>query len=145
MKSVAGLHSILEKHIYQSAVTVKWANMRNIVPLEYRRYYSYYVQYKKIGDSDWTTGRIVQYYPDVAPSQATLDGLTDSTEYQVRVLGIRTLNGMSDESENPESTNSRIFTTLNLVGEIFFITCVSTVSLLICLNILCLLFAYSVY
>ena len=117
MSSMGGLRDVSVENISQSSVIVVWDHMRNKIPLARHQYYSYYVQYKQTIDSDWTTERIVQYNPDNDPPQATLDGLTASTEYQVRVLGIRTLNGNSDETENPESTKSRTFTTLTLVGE----------------------------
>ena len=117
MSSMGGLQDVSVGNISQSSVIVEWDHMRNEIPLARHHYYSYYVQYKQTIDSDWTTGRIVQYNPDEDPLQATLNGLTASTEYQVRVLGIRTLNGNSDEFENPESTKSRTFTTLTLVGE----------------------------
>ena len=85
--------------------------MENTPPSDLHQCYSYYVQYKKTVDSDWTTISIVQYNPDVDPPQATLDGLTASTEYQVRVLGIRTFNGKTDLLDNPSGSNIRTFTT----------------------------------
>ena len=117
MSSMGGLQDVSVGNIFQSSVIVEWDHMRNEIPLARHQYYSYHVQYKQTVDSAWTTGRIVQYNPDEDPLQATLNGLTASTDYQVRVLGIRTINGNSDEFENPESTKSRTFTTLTLIGE----------------------------
>ena len=105
------LSSITESDVTESSIVVKWKHMENTPPSNLHQYYSYYVQYKQTVDSAWTTGRIVQYNPDDDPPQATLDGLTASTEYQVRILGIRTLNGNTDLLDNPGSSNIRTFIT----------------------------------
>ena len=111
MSSTGSLHSISESDVSESSVIIKWNHMDNNPSSNLHQYYSYYVQYKQTVDSDWITGRIVQYNPDDDPSQATLDGLTANTEYQVRVLGIRTLNEKTDLLDNPNSSNIRTFTT----------------------------------
>ena len=97
--------------VTESSAIIKWNHMDNKPSSNLHQYYSYYVQYRQIVDSDWTTGRVVQYNPDDDPPQATLGGLTASTEYQVRVLGIRTLNEKTDLLDNPSSSNIRTFTT----------------------------------
>ena len=75
------------------------------------QYYSYYVEYREKGSSDWITGRIVPYNPDVDPPQATIDGLTSNTEYEVRILGVRSKGKQTDE-EKAGSTRIVTFTTL---------------------------------
>ena len=105
------LHSISESDVTESFVVVKWNHMENNPLPNRHRYYSYYVQYQNTVDNVWTTGRIVQYNPDDDPPQAILDGLTASTEYHVRVLGIRTIDGKTDLLDNPSSSNIRTFTT----------------------------------
>ena len=111
MSHNGNLQSISESDFTESSVFVKWKHMENNPSSNIYQYYSYYVQYKQTVDSDWTTGRIVQYKPDDDPPQATIDGLTASTEYQVRILGIRTLNGKTDLLDTPSSSNIRTFTT----------------------------------
>ena len=75
------------------------------------QYYSYYVKYKEKVSSDWISGSIVPYNPDVDPPQATIDGLTSNTKYDVRILGVRTKGDQTDE-ETAEKTNTKTFTTL---------------------------------
>ena len=111
INSVDSLLSVSSSDVTVSSVLIKWKHIENTPPSDLHQYYSYYVQYKKTVDSDWTTISIVQYNPDVDPPQATLDGLTASTEYQVRVLGIRTFNGKTDLLDNPSGSNIRTFTT----------------------------------
>ena len=111
MSHNGNLQSIAESDFTESSVFVKWKHMENNPSSTLHQYYKYYVQYKQTVDSDWTTGRIVQYNPEDDPPQATLDGLTASTEYQVRVLGIRELNERTDLHDNPSSSNIRTFTT----------------------------------
>ena len=82
------LHSISQSGITASSVIIKWNHMKNRPPSHLHGYYSYYVQYMQTVDSEWTTGRIVQYNPDDDPPQATLDELTPNTKHKVRILGI---------------------------------------------------------
>ena len=111
LSSTDGLHSISESDVSESSVVIKWNHMENNPSSNLHQYYSYYVQYKQTVDSDWITGRIVEYNPDDDPPQITLDGLTAGAKYQVRVLGIRTLNEKTDLLDNPSSSNIRTFST----------------------------------
>ena len=109
--STDSLSSIQESDVTESSIVVKWKHMENTPPSNIHQYYSYHVQYKGTIDSDWTTGRIVLYNPDDDPPQATIDGLTASTEYQIRVLGIRTADEKTDMHDDPSSSNIRTFMT----------------------------------
>ena len=111
MSSNNSLHSISESDVTESLVLIEWKPMSNKPPEIAHKYYSYHVQYKRTLDSDWTTGRIVPYNPDDDPPQATIDGLSANTEYQVRVLVIRKLNKKTDLLDDPSSSNIRKFTT----------------------------------
>ena len=111
MNSDDSLRSISESDVTETSVVVKWKHMENKPSTNLHQYYSYYVQYKKTVDSEWTPLRIVPYNPNDDPPQAKIDGLTASTEYQVRILGIRIFDGKTDLLENPSSSNIITFTT----------------------------------
>ena len=97
---------------YRTSLVVKWRHMRNQPADEdLYQYYSYYVEYRVEGSSQWIKGNIVSYYPDVDPPQATIEGLTSNTEYEVRILGVRSKDGQTDE-EYAEMTHTKIFITL---------------------------------
>ena len=83
---------------HPASLVVKWRHMRNQPADEdLYQYYSYYVEYRREGSSQWIRGPIVPYNPDVDPPQATIDGLTSNTEYQVRILGVRSKGDQTDE------------------------------------------------
>ena len=84
------------------------------------QYYSYHVMYSEKGSSDWIRERIVPYNPDDYPPQNTIDGLTSHTEYQVRILGVRSKGDLTDE-ETADSTRTGTFVTL--YGTLYLIIC----------------------
>ena len=97
---------------YTTSLVVKWIHMKNPPDDEgLYRYYSYYVKYREKVSSNWISGLIIPYNPDVDPPQATIDGLISGTEYVVRILGVRTKGDQTDE-ETAEKTNTKTFTTL---------------------------------
>ena len=97
---------------YTTSLVVKWSHMKNPPDDEgLHQYYSYYVKYKEKVSSKWISGSIVPYNPDVDPPQATIDGLASNTEYDVRILGVRTKGNQTDE-ETAKKTNTKTFTTL---------------------------------
>ena len=107
--------ALLNKTI--TSLVVKWNHTENQPDEDLYRYYSYYVEYKEKGLAYWIREPIVSYNPDVDPPQATIDGLTSNTEYQVRILGVRTKGTQTDE-EDADKTNVETFTTL--YGMLFF-------------------------
>ena len=95
-----------------NSVSVKWAHIRNRPnDVHLYQYYSYYVKYREQGSSDWISGSIVPYDPDDDPPQATIDGLTSNTEYQVRIVGVRRKGDQTDE-KTAEKTYIKPVTTL---------------------------------
>ena len=97
---------------YPTSLVVKWRHMRNQPADEdLYQYYSYYVVYRERGSSQWFRGPILPYNPDVDPPQATIDGLISNTEYQVRILGVRSKGDQTDE-ENADKTFIERFNTL---------------------------------
>ena len=97
---------------YPKYIVVRWIHIRNPPDdKDLYQYYSYYVEYREKGSSDWITGRIVSYNPDDDPPQATIDGLTSHTEYEVRILGVRSKGNQTDEEE-ADTTRIKTFTTL---------------------------------
>ena len=98
---------------YAGSLVVKWLHIRNQPDDEgLYQYYSYYVEYKEKGSSDWIRGSIVPYNPDDDPPQATIDGLTSHTEYQVRILGVRSIRDQTDK-ETAKKTDTNTYTTLS--------------------------------
>ena len=107
---VSGSLGLLNR--YAGSLVVKWLHIRNQPDDEdLYQYYSYYVEYKEKGSSDWIRESIVPYNPDDDPPQATIDGLTSHTEYQVMILGVRSKGGQTDE-EKADKTDTKTFTTL---------------------------------
>ena len=95
----------------RASLVVMWSHIRNQPDDEdLYQYYSYYVEYREKGSSDWIRD-ILPYNPDDDPPQATIDGLASHTEYQVRILGVRSKGSRTDE-ETAEKTNTKTFTTL---------------------------------
>ena len=84
------------------------------------QYYSYHVMYSEKGLSDWIRERIVPYNPNNDPPQNTIDDLTSHTEYQVRILGVRSKGDLTDE-ETADSTRTETFVTL--YGTLYLIIC----------------------
>ena len=97
---------------YRTSLVVKWRHMRNQPADEdLYQYYSYYVEYRREGSSQWIRGNIVPYNPDVDPPQAMIDGLTSNTEYEIWILGVRRIGDQTDE-KNADKTSTKIFNTL---------------------------------
>ena len=95
----------------RTSLVVMWSHIRNPPDDEdLYQYYSYYVEYRALGSSDWIRD-ILPYNPDDDPPQATIDGLASHTEYQVRILGVRSKGSQTDE-ETAEKTKTETFTTL---------------------------------
>ena len=95
----------------RASLVVMWSHIRNQPDDEdLYQYYSYYVEYRALGSSDWIRD-ILPYNPDDDPPQATIDGLTSHTEYQVRILGVRSKGTQTDE-ETADKTKTKTFTTL---------------------------------
>ena len=105
---------------YPKSVVVRWHHMYNRPDEDLYQYYSYHVMYSEKGSSDWIRERIVPYNPDDDPPQNTIDGLTSHTEYQVRILGVRSKGDLTDE-ETADST--RIETFVTLYGTLYLIIC----------------------
>ena len=101
--------ALLNKTI--TSLAVKWNHIENQPDEDLYRYYSYYVEYKEKGLAYWIREPIVPYNPDDNPPQATIDGLTSGTEYEVRILGVRTKGDQTDK-ETAEKTTVETFTTL---------------------------------
>ena len=113
----SGLH-ILQR--YPKSVVVRWHHMYYPPDEDLYQYYSYHVMYSEKGSSDWIRERIVPYNPDDDPPQNTIDGLTSHTEYQVRILGVRSKGDLTDE-ETADSTRTETFVTL--YGTLYLIIC----------------------
>ena len=131
-------YSLRILNIYPSSLVVKWSHTRDVFNDEdLYRYYSYYVEYKDKGSPDWISGSIVPYNPDVDPPQATIDGLTSNTEYEVRVVGVRTKGDQTDE-EDADKTNTIIFTTL--FGIFYLVAVINHIHWITssCCNLMCL-------
>ena len=118
MSSSTGLYNISDTDITMSSVSVKWKHLRNVLTADVYQYYSYHIQYRQSRSIAWTTGAIIPYDPDDESPQTTINNLTPNTEYNVRVIAIRTVDGKTDESENPDYTNTRTVSTLPVPGNI---------------------------
>ena len=94
----------------KQSLDVKWSHMRNQPNADLYQYYSYYVEYREKGSSDWIR-ESMPYNPDDDPPQATITKLTSGTEYEVRISGVRTKGDQTDE-EDAEKTDISIFITL---------------------------------
>ena len=114
----SGLHSIQDTDITKSSITVKWELPRNTISEDLHQYYGYRIEYKQSGSPTWTSGDIIPYDPDDESPQTTIINLTPNTEYDIRVLAIRTVNGETDETENPNHTNTRTVKTLKVKGNV---------------------------
>ena len=95
---------------------MKWKPLRNTISEDVHQYYGYRIEYKQSGSPTWTPGDIIPYDPDDESPQTTIINLTPNTEYDIRVLAIRTVNGETDETENPNHTNTRTYSTLPTTG-----------------------------
>ena len=106
-----------DTNITTSSVTVKWQQLQNDFSADVYQYYSYHIQYKQSGSTTWTTGAIIPYDPDESP-QTTIVNLKPNTEYNIRVVAIRTVGGKTDEDEEPDHTNTKTVTTLKVKGNV---------------------------
>ena len=96
-----------------------WKPLTNVLTADIYQYYSYHIQYRQSGSQTWTTGVIILYDPDDESPQTTIGKLTPYTQYDIRVVAIRTVDGKTDESENPDHTNIRTVSTLPVEGNTF--------------------------
>ena len=105
---------------YKHSLDVKWRHMYDTPPdVDLYKYYSYNVKYRKKDDDDWISGPVVPYNPNDNPPQATIDELTSHTEYQVRILGVRSKEKQTDE-ETADKTDVKTFGTLLGTCLLFF-------------------------
>ena len=119
ISSTDGLYSIPDSYISKSSVTVSWKPLTNDLSADVYQYYSYHIQYKESGSLTWPTGDIIPYDPDDETPETTIINLTPYTDYDIRVVAIRTVDGKTDESDNPDHTNTRTVSTLPVEGNPF--------------------------